>query len=284
VTAASPWRDEAIDLVRGASGGLLFGIPLLYTMEMWWLGEHTTPQQSLVVLALTFLPVFLLNRTAGFRSTKDVRLADALKDTVEVVALAALLATGVLILLREIRVGTPLEVAVGKIAYESFPFALGISVARHFLSQSRTREDDEDGGEGDDSDSTVDATFADVGASLIGAAFVAFNIAPTDEIPMLHAQLGALGLVAIVVVSLVVSYAIVFVAGFTGQDERHAQEGMFQRPLTETAVSYMVALVSALLMLMLFQRASGPWHVTLGYVIVLGLPAAIGGAAGRVAV
>jgi hypothetical protein len=42
---------EIVDLVRAACGGLLFGIPLLYTMKMWWVGSHTTATQTLVVLS-----------------------------------------------------------------------------------------------------------------------------------------------------------------------------------------------------------------------------------------
>ena len=62
------WRAEGTDVVRAVSGGLLFGVPLLYTMEVWWTGTHTEPHQMLVLLTLLALPIFALNRTAGFRS------------------------------------------------------------------------------------------------------------------------------------------------------------------------------------------------------------------------
>ena len=289
------WGVEIVDLVRAACGGLLFGIPLLYTVEMWWIGEHTSSVQTLVVLGLIFVPVLVLNRTGGFRSTKDVRLGDAVKDTVEAVALGVILVTGVLVLLREIRPDTPLRVGLAKVVYESLPFCLGIGVATHFLSGGRTDDDerddderDDEGGDGGDDegggDSGVNPTVADIGASVIGAVFVAFNIAPTDEIPMIHAQVSAVWLLGFVAVSLLASYGIVFVAGFTDQGGRHAQSGPLQHPMTETILSYVVALVCAGLMLVLFQRAEGPWQTTLGRVVVLGLPAAIGGAAGRLAV
>lgn len=295
VAADEGWRRELFDLVRAASGGLLFGIPLIYTMEMWWTAEHTSTEQTLLVLALIFVPVLVLNRTSGFRSTKDVRFADAAKDTVEAVALGVVMVTAVLFLLREIRTDTPLQVALAKIVYEAMPFCLGIAVATHFLRQGRTEPDD--GADGDDraddtGDDTADnprerrlnATAADLGAGLVGATFIALNIAPTDEIPMIAAQLSAGWLVAFVAVSLLVSYGIVFVAGFTNQDQRHTQVGIFQRPFPETVISYFIALISAGAMLLLFQRMDGPWHESLGHVIVLGLPAAIGSAAGRLAI
>ncbi len=37
------WTHELDDFVRGASGGFLFSIPLLYTMEAWWIGSFIDP-------------------------------------------------------------------------------------------------------------------------------------------------------------------------------------------------------------------------------------------------
>ena len=45
------WAEELNEVVRGASGGMLFGIPLLYTMEVWWIGSFTSPIRMLSVLA-----------------------------------------------------------------------------------------------------------------------------------------------------------------------------------------------------------------------------------------
>lgn len=41
------WAAEATDVVRAVSGGLLFGVPLLYTMEVWFTGSHASPAQVL---------------------------------------------------------------------------------------------------------------------------------------------------------------------------------------------------------------------------------------------
>jgi uncharacterized membrane protein len=60
---------------------------------------------------------------------------------------------------------------------------------------------------------------------------------------------------------------------------------VLQHPVTETAVCYLIALATAAVMLWFFQRfdAGAPWQQTLSHVIVLGLPASVGGAAGRLA-
>jgi putative integral membrane protein (TIGR02587 family) len=249
---------------------------------------------------VTFIPVFLLNRTGGFRSHRSIRLRDALGDTVEAVALGIVLVTGVLILLRELTADTPMQVALGKIAYEAMPFCIGIGVARHFLARGRTDGDDdagssdgrrEDGeneadgeGEAHAPDEGMNSTLKDLGATSIGAVFVGLSIAPTDEVPTLAAAMPPGWLLAMMAVSLVVSYAIVFVAGFTNEQHRRAQTGLLQRPSSETVVCYVIALVVSALMLWFFQRADGPPAVTLSNVLVLGLPAVVGGAAGRLAV
>lgn len=51
-------------------------------------------------------------------------------------------------------------------------------------------------------------------------------------------------------------------------------------------LSYLVSLLSAAFMLWFFHRLgpNDPWQIWLSYTIVLGLPATVGGAAGRLAV
>jgi putative integral membrane protein (TIGR02587 family) len=278
--AATIPDGEVTNVVRAASGGLLFGVPLLYTMEVWWTGTHTTPTQMLTVLAVLALPVLVLNKTAGFRAARDVRVRDAIADTVEAIAVGLVVTTVVLMLLHEITVDTPLRTALGKVVYECVPFCLGVGLARHFLHGVRSGPEDEETSD----DSKLSPTLADLGATILGAAFISLSIAPTDEVPMISSSMTPTSLLVLMAASLATSYAIVFAAGFSGQDDRHTDEGAFQRPLAETLVSYLVALVVSALLLWLFQRGDAPWSDLLTRVVVLGFPAAVGGAAGRLAV
>lgn len=286
MAVADDIRVEVEDAVRGACGGMLFGVPLLFTMEVWWVGGTSPPSLLLGVLLATFAIVFLLNRTSGFRSTRDVRIADALKDSVEAMAIAIVCVLAVLVLIREITSATPLQDALGKVVYEATPFAIGVGLARHFLRGGRTGEDDGDGRPASEEDPRINATLADIGATLLGAIFVAFNIAPTDEVPMITAAVTPAWVVGIVVMSLVVSYGIVFAAGFSSQGARRSQPGVIQHPVTETLVCYLLAMAASLVMLWFFQRwdADDPFDMVLQQAVVLGFPAAVGGAAGRLAV
>jgi putative integral membrane protein (TIGR02587 family) len=114
---------------------------------------------------------------------------------------------------------------------------------------------------------------------------VGSSIAPTDEIPMIASALSSSWLLAIIAVSLLISYMIVFEANFGAQAARRSQPGLFQSPLSETLASYLISLFVSLLMLWLFQllRPDDPLVKWVSYTIVLALPATIGGAAGRLA-
>ncbi|AKG20519.1 TIGR02587 family membrane protein [Calothrix sp. 336/3] len=282
-------NNEIKDLIRGACGGFLFGIPLIYTMEVWWIGSLVKPEKIIVALAIDFLVVFLLNRTAGFRTTQNVGVIDAAMDSIEAIAIGIVCTTLMLILLREIDGEGSLNETVGKIMFESMPFTLGVALANQVLSGDRYFQNEEQQqktsvrskikGE-------LHATISDIGATLIGAMVVAFNIAPTDEVAMLAAAVTSPWLLAIMAFSLVISYGIVFDSGFANQQKRMEQKGIFQHPLSETVVTYFIAVLTAIFMLWFFQRLSfdDPWTVWLTHGLILGLPATIGGAAGRLAI
>ena len=92
--------------------------------------------------------------------------------------------------------------------------------------------------------------------------------------------------IVLVALSLVVGYAIVFASGFDPQQPRSHRRGSFQRPITETSLAYLVSLVVATGALFLTQNVSpeDPLGYILEQTLVLGLPATVGGAAGRLAI
>ncbi|WP_427158339.1 TIGR02587 family membrane protein [Aliinostoc sp. HNIBRCY26] len=279
------FKSELNDIVRGACGGFLFGIPLLYTMEVWWVGSLVKAQLMMSAIALMFVVVFLLNKTEGFRKIqRRKRPYEAITDTIEAIAIGIICSTLMLILLREITIATSLREAIGKIIFESVPFTFGVALANQFLGESNNNQ--QSSHKNHQKPNNLDATFADLGATLIGATVIAFNIAPTDEVTMIVAAVSAPWLLAIIAASLVISYAIVFQAGFSDQQKRKQQKGIFQRPLSETVISYLVSLIASAFMLWFFHKLSfsNPWSMWLENTLILGLPATIGGAAGRLAI
>lgn len=286
------WASEINDIIRGACGGFLFGVPLLYTMEVWWVGSLAKPQLVMMAIAVTFIVVFLLNRTEGFRKRRyTLRPYEALSDTVEAIAIGIVCSSFVLFILREITLESPLQEALGKIIFESVPFSLGVSLANQFLGDSRSANQADSSNQPakhspKSKNYDLRATIDDLGATLIGATVIAFNIAPTDEIPMLAAANSPPWLLVMIAASLIISYSIVFQAGFSDQQKRRQQKGIFQRPSSETIMSYLVSLIASAFMLWFFQKLTfdDPWIIWLEHTLLLGLPATIGGAAGRLAI
>lgn len=289
---SSLWLRELNDLICGSLGGFLFGIPLLYTMEVWWVGSFTKPWIRLGAIALTYAAVFLFNRTAGFRHYKKFPMSwlDTAMESIEAMAIGFICAAYILILLREINQTTPLTEILGKLVFEGLPFSLGVALARSFLRGDRDSSIAEQKTIKSPTSSQTSANFndtlTDISATLIGATTVAFSLAPTDEIPMLAAATSPIWLIAIIISSLLISYGIVFIAGFINQNKRFQHRGWFENPLSETLLCYLVSLIASAIMLWFFQNLtfSDPWNEWLRHVLLLGLPATIGGAAGRLAV
>jgi len=294
--AGAGWRQEAGDLVRAAAGGFLFGVPLLYTMEVWWYGSWVDPRWMLGALGVSLVVVMVLTRTSGFRNVRDTTWRDAAFDGIVIVAIGVLCAAAILFCIRELTLATSLEESVGKVVFEAIPFAIGAALARQFLERrEREEEDEDDDGEADGGgladalggdDPVIGRTLADAGAAAVGALVLCLSIAPTDEIPLIASAMSPPWLLALMAASLLISYAIVFEADFSDQAGRRLHEGPFQRPFAETVGAYVISLSVAALALLFFQRI-GPdqdWGTWLAWTVVLGLPATIGGAAGRLAV
>jgi len=281
----SIWQAELLNVARGASGGFLFGLPLLYTVEVWLIGASTTPPRMLLALGITFVVVYLLNQSEGFRSYLQIKPIDALMETVEAMGIGIVCALFALVLLCRITPDTPLNEALGKLIFEGIPFSIGVALARSTLRGDRAVRTLKKAKRLPKTN-LVQATFVDLDATLIGALIVAFSIAPTDEVDALSASIPPLWLLLIMLVSLIISYCIVFVAGLTNQTERRQQRGFLQRPINETLICYLLCLVASALMLWFFQQLnwSDPWQEWLSEMIVLGLPATIGGAAGRLVI
>ncbi len=281
------WQQELKEIISGASGGFLFGIPLLYTMEVWFIGSYIEPPFLLIVLIIIIIVVFLLNQIEGFRPQESETLLGAIAETMETLAIGMSCATLMLIILGRIDFQTPLAETLGKIVFEGVPFSLGVTFSRSLLNGEDKDDSAQDRSPHDSQKKIIwQDTLADFSATLIGALFIAFSIAPTDEITVLAASSSPLRLLIIIATSLLVSYGIVFASNIANYQHRLQQRGLFQTPQSETIISYLISLLAGMLMLWFFQKVTfgDPWFVWLRYSIILAFPASIGGAAGRLAV
>lgn len=290
------WQQDLRYLLRRAAGGFLFGVPLLYTVELWSIGGITRPSWLLGALAIGWVIVFLMLQAEGLRRHQRPTWVVSAMDTIEVLGVGIVCASVSLFLLRRITLDTPLLESLGKIVFEAIPFSFGAALAASILEGDRRLSLPPASRISSPPDPSLNAqwsesvdlgeTLADLDATLLGAFIIAFNIAPTDEVTILATDIPTLWLLLIMGASLVMSYTIVFVAGFPNQDERQQQQGLFQQPLSETVIAYLISLGAAVAMLCFFHKVglTDPWQKWLSYTVVLGLPASIGGAAGRIIV
>ncbi len=286
------WEAELNDIGRALSGAFLFGIPLLYTMEVWWKGNTMSPPRMMAALVISFGALVLLIHEAGFRKEVPVTWWQIISDSMLGLVLAMVASAVSLAIIGMLHFGLGIGTILGRITMETIPFSIGAGIS-NFLVEKKNREGDDDakaeGGELCERKKSVRMmhdTLLDAGATVLGSTIIAFSIAPTDEILFIASKLSSWNLLIIIAASLLSSYTIVFESSFVSQKKRRRQRGIFQHPLSETIFSYLLSLLMAMAMLWLFQLLSleMPFRQWVSYTIVLGLPAAIGGAAGRIAV
>jgi putative integral membrane protein (TIGR02587 family) len=212
-----------------------------------------------------------------------VCISDMLAETVDAVGISLLVTMTSLLVLGRIGPDMPLETMLGRIAIELVPVSIGVAIANQLLP----RQEDRQGNGDDDNGYTPNSpTVRELVAAGGGAMFLSLNIAPTEEVTILASELSSAQIVVMMLFSLLVTYMIVFVAGFHNQARRHASPGLLQRPITETVVAYGVSLiVCGLVMWFVGAFPHSPAAATvLTKIIVLGFPASLGAAAGRLAV
>jgi putative integral membrane protein (TIGR02587 family) len=277
VTAVEPGRGPLFDrsflvaLARAFAGAIIFGLPLLMTMEMWALGFYMDPLRLALFLALMFPLLVVLAYYAGFEESvgwDQLVLSASVAYAVAFVAAAAGLA-----LLGVLRPGMSLQEIVGKVALQAIPASIGAMLARSQLGQREDQEHEEQ---------RRDTYFGELFLAMVGALFLAFNIAPTEEVVLIATMMTGWHALAVVVVSLALMHAFVYAVEFRGQTSRHPEVGAWSEFLRLTVIAYVLALLVCLYVLWSFGRGDGlaPGELLM-QTVVLGFPAALGAAAAR---
>ena len=267
-------------LLRGIAGALFGALPLLFTMEMWWYGRTAAEAKILLFLALTAGIVALCLLFGGFRRGRGERLALDLPITFGIATVVAALT---LLVVGQIQPGrTPLAAAARMIAVEAIPCAIGAALA---LTQLRPRRRFEEAQEVDRRIDRLPQDEQKVLATIVGGAFFAFNIAPTEEPWKMTIEAEPVHFPLIVLFSLAASYMIVFLADFADRPP-HYREGALGNPLSETLVSYLISLGVSYGFLVAFGHVTSatPVYFQVAATVMLGYVTAIGGSAGRVLV
>lgn len=279
------WKKEWRDLMSAIAGGAIVGMPLLFTMEMWSHGAALSEWHLLAILGCILVLNFGFDLLSGFR--EEYSLTGAMSESITSVGIGIVLSAMILSLIGELhRDLAPAEWA-GKILVEALVVSVGVSFANSQIRKKSRTGDDEENDSSDEKPADAEKRqltedLRDVGATLAGATVFALNIAPTEEILLIASRISGWQQLGILGFSIVLCHIILFASGL--DDAPVHVDSLFQKPWAETLVACALSLLVACgLLLLLGQSATTASLPTLAAATVtLGLPAIVGGAAGRI--
>jgi putative integral membrane protein (TIGR02587 family) len=259
-------------LARALAGAILFSFPLLMTMEMWWLGIYLDRARLFLLLVLTLLLLLPLSYFVGFERTGGTG-EDAL-DAVVAFGVGAVAAALMLFLFGIINSAMPLNEIFGKIAIQTVPASIGAILARGQLASGQT-------------DLEIKQRRAGYPGQLFimvaGAIFLAFNVAPTDEMLLIAFKMSYFQALSLILLSVLALHAFVFALDFRGGEQAPTRIRFGWLLLSHSVAGYGIALVVSLYVLWTFGRTDDASLSQIAMMTtVLGFPAALGAASARI--
>ena len=273
--AAPTVADSLREYGRGLAGGLIFSLPLLYTMEVWWEGFNAEPLRLLLYVLATFLLLLGYNRFAGLR--RDATWTEVAIDSVEELGLGVVTAGVMLYAIGRIGPHTTLAETIGQIVVEAGIVAIGFSVG---TAQLGSGGGEEESGMAEDDDGEVH-----FGGQLVvtfcGAVLFAANVAPTEEILVIAVETGPLRLLLLALISLALGALILYFTDFA-RASRYSPIETKRQAFRGTIITYAIALGASAVILWFFGRFDDQAaSIVISEIVVLGFPATLGASAGR---
>ena len=263
-------REFGKGLARAFAGAVIFALPLLMTMEMWWLGFYMPAWKLALFLALFFPFLVSLSWHAGFEPTFSLR--DDVVDALVAYAVGFTASVAVLALLGLLTPDMSWREIVGKVSLQAVPASIGALLAQTQLGEKQAGQPQRGG---------VASYGSELFIMAVGALFLAFNLAPTEEMVLIAAGLSAQGAVLLMVVSVLLMHTFVYSVAFRGQEDTGPASG-WSVLLRFSIAGYAVVFLVSAFMLWCFGRFDGLAAAhALQATAVLGLPAAVGAAAAR---
>lgn len=260
-------RESLAEYGRGVVGGLLFALPLLYTMEVWQTGIVASPLRLLAGLGGTFGLLLLYNRYSGLR--EDASFREVAVDSVEEMALGLVVAALLLWLTGRLGEGDDLPALVGKIGVCGMMSAVGVSVGTAQLGEENPQKD---------RDVRLGGQLA---IALCGAVLVAGNVAPTEEIARIAYSVSPAMLLGLLGLALALAAVVAEACDFRG-GRPWSDKIPVPVPIFAATTTVAVGLVASFVLLAFFGGLAGnDFSVQVAQTVVLGLPACLGASAGR---
>ncbi|MET0529235.1 TIGR02587 family membrane protein [Microvirga sp. P5_D2] len=269
-------KDYAIGLGRAFGGAVLFAIPLLMTMEMWSLGFSMGRGRLLLFVACNFAILIGMSYFAGFEKTFSWK--EDVLDAFAAFGVGVLTSALMLFILAAITFDMTWNEIVGKIALQSVPASIGAMLGSKQLGAEQDIE-------AEDERKRQAGYSGELFLMLAGALFLAFNVAPTEEMILIAFQMSPWHTLALGGISIVLLHVFVYAVGFSGQESRPENGTFVSTFLHFTLAGYGIALLVSLYVLWTFGRTEGvaPAEIA-NMAVVLGFPASLGAATARLVI
>lgn len=258
-------------LARAFAGAIVFALPLLMTMEMWWLGFHADRGRMALLFILSFPLLVGLSHYSGFEPTFGW-----LDDTVDTFVACAVgfVSSGVILyLFGLIEPGMAVGEVLGKIGLQTFPASIGALLAAGQFATQEERQADQ---------KRFRKYQGELFLMMVGAIFLALSMAPTDEMMLIAYMMTPFHVLALIVLSVLLMHAFVHAVESSGKAYVPAGTSFWSVLLRITIPGYVIALLISAVILWAFERTDTCGPATLvSSVVVLGFPAAIGAGAAR---
>lgn len=268
-------RQFLTGLARGTAGALLFALPMLMTMEMWFLGLYINPWRLLLLCILNLPLLLLLARRIGFENIHS--WGQAVRDAITAYGLGIAVSAAVLLLFGILNDQITVSTIITKIALQSVPASIGALLGRSQLGQHSDAQDEE---EGEYSGKT--GYLHELFMMMVGALFLNLNVAPTEEMILIAYKVTPYHILALCLLSVAIMHGFVYALHFKGSHQLHEGQQWWQSFIRFTLPGYVIAIAISIYTLWTFERLD---HTSLSQImsaaVILGVPASIGAASAR---
>lgn len=279
MTGRQQETDYLREIARAAGGAILFSFPLLMTMEMWWFGFTIDGARLALFLLVGFALLVGLARHVGFHAAR--RRRDDILDALAAFGVGAIVSAVMLVVFGLIDTATAPLQAAGMVAVQTVPAGIGAVLAR---KQFQSGTGDEDDGK-DEAPASGGGYASEILLMTGGAVFVAFNVAPTDEVARIADIATPWHVLALALLSILLLHVLVYRVEFAGQEPWPEGVGFAGVFIRYGLAGYGVALAVSLYVLWTFGRLEGDgFGQAVMMTAILGFPASLGAATARLVV
>ncbi len=262
---------------RGIIGGLIFSLPIIYTMEMWWAGFTLPPEKLLLNVVVTYLLLLGYNNFCGIHH--DHTFWDVCRESVEEIGIAFLATFLFLWLIGRLDLSMSISEMAGKTIVETMIVAIGISVGTEQLGTGGGN--DQGGSEAvNPGKSHQDREFITMLVlSVCGSVLFIAPVAATEEILIIGIESSNVQLLIMVLLSVLLAVVTIFFSDFRGSVDGDRD---FLKMVSHTVTVYLISLLVAFVFLWFYGNTNGfSAQIIISQVIVLGIPGILGASAGR---